>query len=77
MVPQGAGAVPRGTHNGQMRDPLHVGDKAIIISGPFEGKAGTIASIEGDLATLAVDVFARNTPVQVPLADLAAAAGPG
>jgi transcription antitermination factor NusG len=54
-----------------MADPPHKGDRAIIMSGPFEGKVGTIAAIEGDLATLAVDVFARATPVQVPVADLA------
>jgi transcription antitermination factor NusG len=54
-----------------MPDPLHQGDKAIITNGPFEGKVGTIAVIDEDVATLAVDVFARDTPVQVPLADLA------
>lgn len=75
-MPQGADAVPRGTQNGQMPDPLHMGDEAVIMSGPFEGKVGTIAAIEGDRATLAVDVFARNTPVRVPLADLAAPSGP-
>jgi hypothetical protein len=36
------------------------------MSGPFEGKVGTIAAVEGDLATFAVDVFARNTPARAP-----------
>jgi transcription antitermination factor NusG len=72
MVPQGAGGVPCRMHNGQMPDALHKGDKALIMSGPFEGKVGTIAAVEGDVASLSVDVFARDTPVQVALADLAA-----
>jgi transcription antitermination factor NusG len=55
-----------------MPDPLHRGDKAIITSGPFEGKVGTIAAIDGDLASITVDVFARETPVHVALADLVA-----
>jgi len=54
-----------------MPDPLHNGDKAAIMSGPFEGKVGTIAAINEDVASATVDVFARDTPVQVPLADLA------
>jgi transcription antitermination factor NusG len=54
-----------------MPDPLQKGDKAIIMSGPFEGKVGTIAAIDEDVATLAVDVFDRDTPVQVRLPDLA------
>jgi transcription antitermination factor NusG len=62
--------------NRQMSDPLHQGDTAIIQSGPFEGKEGTIAAIDEDLATVTVDVFARDTPVHVPLADLVALPGP-
>ena len=58
-----------------MADPLHKGDTAIIMSGPFEGRVGTIAAIDEDVATLAIDVFARDTPVQVPLADLVAQPG--
>jgi transcription antitermination factor NusG len=72
MVPQGASSVPSLMQNESMPDPLRKGVKAIIMSGPFGGKMGTIAAIEGDVATLAVDVFARDTPVQVPLADLIA-----
>ncbi len=53
-----------------MPEPLHQGDQAIITSGPFEGKVGTIAEIDGDVATLTVDVFARDAPVRIPLADL-------
>lgn len=75
-MPQGARRVPCRMQNRQMSDPLHQGDTAIIQSGPFEGKEGTIAAIEGDVATVAVDVFARDTPVHVPLADLAALPGP-
>jgi transcription antitermination factor NusG len=55
-----------------MADPLHKGDSAIIMSGPFEGRVGTIAAIDEGVATLAIEVFARDTPVQVPLADLVA-----
>ena len=58
-----------------MPDPLHKGDQAIIMSGPFEGKVGTIAAIDEDVASVTVDVFARDTPVQVPLADLVALPG--
>jgi ribosomal protein L24 len=41
--------------------PLQKGDKAIITSGPFEGKVGTIAAVDGDAASITVDVFARDT----------------
>jgi len=40
------------------------------MSGPFEGKVGTVAAIDGDVASVTVVVFARETPVQVPLAEL-------
>ena len=43
----------------------------IVMSGPLEGKVGTIADIDGDVASVTVDVFARDTPVQAPFADLA------
>ena len=58
-----------------MPDPLRMGDKAIIMSGPFEGKVGTIAAIDEHVASVTVDVFARDTSVQVPLADLVAQPG--
>ena len=45
------------------------------MSGPFEGKVGTIAATDEGVASVTVDVFARGTPVQVPLADLAARPG--
>jgi KOW motif len=72
MVPQGPSSFPSPMQNGSIPDPPRKGEKAIITSGPFEGKTGTIAAVEGDVATLAVDVFAQDTPVQVPLADLIA-----
>jgi transcription antitermination factor NusG len=70
MVPQRSVRVRCMAQNGQMSEPLHKGDQAIILTGPFEGKVGTIAVIDGDVATLTVDVFARDAPVRVPLADL-------
>jgi len=70
MLPHGARRVRYRRQNGLMPDPPHTGDEAIIMSGPFEGKVGTVAAIDGDVASVTVDVFARETPVQVPLAEL-------
>jgi transcription antitermination factor NusG len=42
------------------------------MTGPFESRAGTIIAIDGDVATVTLDVFARKTPVQIRVADLAA-----
>jgi transcription antitermination factor NusG len=60
---------------GPMADRLHEGDLALITRGPFEGKVGTITWIDREVVTVAVDVFARDTPVNVPLSDLAVPPG--
>jgi hypothetical protein len=53
-----------------MPTSLHKGDQAIITSGPFTGKVGTVTRIDSDLATVVVDVFNRETPVDVDLGDV-------
>ncbi len=75
MVPQAAARVPGPAQNGQMSEPLHEGDQAMITRGPLEGRVGTIAAITGEVAILGIDVFARHTPVEVLLADLAVPPG--
>lgn len=56
---------------------LHEGDQALILDGPFAGKAGTITRIDSESATVVCDVFDRDTPVNVGLDDVASPPSPG
>jgi hypothetical protein len=53
-----------------MPTSLHEGNQAIITGGPFTGKVGTVTRIDSDSATVVVDVFDRETPVDVDLGDV-------
>jgi hypothetical protein len=57
--------------------PLHEGDQALILDGPFAGKVGTITRIDSKSATVVCDVFDRDTPVVVGLGDVASPPSPG
>jgi transcription antitermination factor NusG len=60
-----------------MPTPLHEGDHAIILNGPFAGKVGTIVSIDPESATVLCNAFDRDTPVTVAVGDVAAPPSPG
>jgi len=53
-----------------MPTSLHEGDQALIIGGPFAGKAGTITRIDSESATVVCNVFDRDTPIDIDLSDV-------
>jgi hypothetical protein len=57
--------------------PLHEGDQALILDGPFAGKLGIITRIDSESATVVCDVFDRDTPVNVGIGDVASPPSPG
>ena len=53
-----------------MPTSLHEGAQALITGGPFTGRVGTITRIDSDSLTVVVDVFERDTPVNVDFGDV-------
>lgn len=49
---------------------LVVGDQVSIADGPFEDFKGTVLDVDDDCATVAANIFGRETPVQVRGQDL-------
>jgi transcription antitermination factor NusG len=46
------------------------GDRVRFIGGSFTGRSGTVSTIGVESATVIVDVFNRDTPVEVKISEL-------
>jgi transcription antitermination factor NusG len=46
------------------------GDRVLITGGSFAGRSGTVSAIGARTATVVVNLFDRDTPVEVKLSEL-------
>jgi transcription antitermination factor NusG len=46
------------------------GDRVRLTGGSFTGRSGTVSTIGAESATVIVDVFNRQTPVEVKITEL-------
>jgi transcription antitermination factor NusG len=49
---------------------FRAGDRVRITGGSFTGRIGTVSTIGAASATVVVDVFDRDTPVEVRMSEL-------